>query len=422
MYKDKIKSIYYKKPERPDKKKKGGVVRGVYDIETNNVVGKFIVGGLALHNGNESEDTRDNYNITFHNKPYSIFSEIWKHSQMLGGYNKFEIAIHNLTFDIQSLIYNMLEEEKIVYKEPSDYGKQERNTYSIIMNDRQQMYSVTVNYCGINIIFWDTLKLYNASLLELCKVYQLKNSKLEAGEETYNHESFETFCADKISSDYLVNDLLSLAELIDRNYYKKKTASSNAWDNMQKEICSTLSLKKKGDNAIKSIIEFWGDNKLNENLLAGYSGGYCYANPKHCFHTIKNVIHLDINSSYPNAMDKLELPLAHYTSNKIEEKRYIIFCKGEFILKENSFPVIKHPSLMNCYLEKYKGDILLTDIEYERVQKNYDIYNFKILEVMNFPRCEKVLSSFVQKNYEIKQNSTGFLKAKAKLNLNSAYG
>ena len=77
---------------------------------------------------------------------------------------------------------------------------------------------------------------------------------------------------------------------------------------------------------------------------------------------------------------------------------------------------------MNTYLDHYKGDILLTDIQYERLQKNYDIIGFEIIEVMNFPKCERILSSFVQKNYAMKQNTTGFLREKSKLNLNSSYG
>lgn len=415
------KIISYKKPIRHSDSK-GNVIRGVYDIETNNEEGKFIVGGLALNNGSESEDTRENYNIVFVNKPYMILQEIYQHSKQLGGINRYEIAIHNLIFDIQSLIYNILERGNIKYKEPKGYNIQDYNTYSIIMNERKQIYSLTLNYCGVNILFWDTLKLYPAPLSKLCETYQLKNYKLEAGKETYNSESFKDFVSNKVNVDYLVNDLLSVAELIDRNYYKKKTASSNAWYDMQKEICSNLGLQKRGDNIIKTVIEFWGNNKLNDYCLPGYNGGFCYANPKYAGQIKTNVIHLDINSSYPNAMYNISFPLTHKTSNKIECDRFICYCKGNFKLKDGKFPIIKHPLFMNNYLDHYRGDMLITDIEYERIFKNYDVTNFKIIEVMNFPKCEKVLQSFVEKNYAMKQNSTGFLREKAKLNLNSAYG
>ena len=420
-YKNDSKIIKYKHPIKKGDKN-GSVIRGVYDIETNNEKGLYIVGGLALHNGGESENIEDNYNITFVNKPHLILTEIYEHSQKLGGKNRFEIAIHNLMFDIQSLIYNILEKGKIKYKESNGYGKQDYNTYSLIMNERKQIYSLTVNYCGVNILFWDTLKLYPAPLSKLCETYQLKNYKLQAGEETYNSNSFKEFCDNKVNVDYLINDLLSVAELVDRNYYKKKTASANAWDNMQKEICNNLGLKKKGDNIIKTVIEFWGNNKLNDYCLPGYSGGFCYANPKKAGKLLTNVIHLDINSSYPNAMHKLALPLTHYTSKEIETERFIIYFKGDFKLKQNAFPTIKHPFFMNQYLDHYKGDLLVTDIEYKRIMKNYDVTKYSIIEVMNFPKCEKVLSSFVEKNYEMKQNATGFLREKAKLNLNSAYG
>ena len=98
------KIINYKYPQKRKNGKKSCVVRGVYDIETNNEEGKFIVGGLALNNGNESGDTREDYNIIFVNKPYLILQEIYKHYQKLGGKNRFETAIHNLMFDIQSLL------------------------------------------------------------------------------------------------------------------------------------------------------------------------------------------------------------------------------------------------------------------------------------------------------------------------------
>lgn len=421
-YVNKSKQITYKKPVRRNPAGKKNVVRGVYDIETNNDEGRFIVGGLALDNGSDSNEVPDRYNISFHNKPSLILNEIWKHNAIIGGKNTFEIAIHNLMFDIQSFLYNILESGKITYKDPGSYGCQEKNTYSIIMNERKAIYSCTVNYCGINIIFWDTYKLYPAKLEKLCEVYKLKNAKKVAGSETYNEKDFDSFCANNINVDYLCHDLLSVAELVDMNLYKKKTASGNAWDSLKNEICSTLGIKKKNDNEIAKIIKFWGDNKLNDYCLPGYNGGYCFANRKRVNEIIKKVLHLDINSSYPNAMDKLELPLTHYTSKKIEEKRFILYCKGDFTLKENKFPVIKHPLFMNTYLDHYKGDLLLTDIEYERIEKNYDIKNFKIIEVMNFPKCEKILSPFVQKNYEMKQNAEGFLREKAKLNLNSSYG
>ena len=416
------KIISYKTPQKRKNGKKSCVVRGVYDIETNNEEGKFIVGGLALNNGNESGDTREDYNIIFVNKPYLILQEIYRHSQKLGGKNRFEIAIHNLMFDIQSLLYNILEKGKIKYKESSKFGRQDYNTYSLVMNERKQIYSVTINYCGVDILFWDTLKLYPAPLKKLCEVYQLKNYQLEAGEETYNCNNFKEFCDNKVNVDYLVNDLLSVAELVDRNYYKMKTASANAWDSLQKEICTNLGLRKKGDNIIKTVVDFWGNAKLNDYCLPGYNGGFCYANPKHTNKIIKDVIHLDINSSYPNAMDKIYFPLTHKTSKKIECDRFIVYCKGDFKLKKGCFPTIKHPFFMNQYLDHYKGDMLITDIEYKRIFKNYDVTKFKIIEVMNFPKCERVLSSFVQKNYEIKQNATGFLREKAKLNLNSSYG
>lgn len=420
-YVNESKIIKYVKPIKSNDNKIK-CVRGVYDIETNNEKGIYIVGGLALHNGQDNENIEDNYNIVFVNKPYMILQEIYNHSKDIGGKSRFEIAIHNLMFDIQSLLYDILERGKIKYKRGNKYGKQDYNTYSIIMNSRKQIFSVTINYCGVDILFWDTFKLYPTKLSKLSEVYQLKNFKLEAGDTTYNCESFKEFISDDKNIEYLNGDLLSVAELVDRNYYKKKTASANAWDNMQKEICNNLGLNRNGDNVIKKAINFWGDNKINDYCLWGYDGGYTYANPLHCNKIIENVIHLDINSSYPNAMYNLEFPLTHKTSKKIETKRFLCYCKGEFRLKENKIPVIKHPFMMNQYLTYYKGDMLITDIEYERIFKNYNVSNFKISEVMNFPKCEKVLQSFIEKNYEMKQNSTGFLREKAKLNLNSAYG
>ena len=422
-YSHKTITISYNTLVKQNKKRgENTLIRGVYDIETNNDVGKFIVGGLALWNGRDSKNTIDNYNITFHNKPYLILYEIYKHNKEMGGHNVYEIAIHNLAFDIQSFIYNMLEIGDIKYHSPNSYGRQPTNTYSLVMNERKQIFTLTINYCGISILFWDTLKLYPAKLSKLCEVYKLTNYKLVAGEETYSSKSFDDFVSDETNVNYLINDLLSVAELVDRNYYKYKTASANAWANMKDEICLNLGLRKKSDKIIKTIIEFWGNNKINDYCLAGYTGGFCYANPNHTGKVFKNVLHLDINSSYPNAMDKLELPLTHNTSKKIESDRYLIFVKGDFKLKEGSFPTIKHPTIMNDYVSHYKGRILLTDIEWERVNKNYDITKLKIIEVMNFPKTERILASFIQKNYAMKQNSTGFLREKAKLNLNSAYG
>lgn len=422
-YKHKSIDILYKPIIKPVKKKRENtLIRGVYDIETNNNIGKFIVGGLALWNGRDTEDTINNYNISFHNKPYLILFEIYKHNKQMGGHNVYEIAIHNLAFDIQSFIYNMLEVGDIKYHKPNGYGRQPTNTYSLVMNERKQIFTLTLNYCGISILFWDILKLYPAKLSKLCEVYKLKNYKLVAGEETYSSNSFDEFCSNETNVNYLINDLLSVAELVDRNYYKYKTASANAWSNMKDEICLNLGLRKKTDKIIKTIIEFWGNNKINDYCLPGYTGGFCYANPKHTGKVFKNVLHLDINSSYPNAMDKLLLPLTHQTSKKIESDRYLIFVKGDFKLKEGSFPCIKHPTIMNDYVTHFKGRILFTDIEWKRVNKNYNITKLKIIEVMNFPKCERILSSFIQKNYAMKQNSTGFLREKAKLNLNSAYG
>lgn len=421
-YKNESLILNYKTLINNDPNKKGTLIRGVYDIETNNDLGIFIVGGLALWNGRNEEDIINNYNITLHNKPQLVLQEIYKHNKELGGFNVYEIAIHNLAFDIQSLIYNMFEIGNIKYSSPGKYGRQPRNTYSLVMNERKQIFSFTVNYCGISIIFWDSLKLYPAKLEKLCEVYKLKYYKKEANETTYNSLNFSDFCSNTKNIEYLMCDLLSLAELIDRNYYKFKTASANAWDNMKYEICLNLGLKKKTDSKIKGLIEFWGNNKINDYCLPGYTGGYCYANPTHVNKIFKNVLHLDINSSYPNAMDKIDFPLTSKISNKIESKRFLIFVYGEFILKENSYPVIKHPHIMNDYVSYYKGKILLTDIEWERINKNYNINKLKIIEVMNFPKTEKILSSFIQKNYAMKQNSTGFLREKAKLNLNSAYG
>ena len=51
-------------------------------------------------------------------------------------------------FDIQSFLYNILEQEKITYKDPGSYGCQEKNTYSIILHYIILIFSLIVKGFG----------------------------------------------------------------------------------------------------------------------------------------------------------------------------------------------------------------------------------------------------------------------------------
>lgn len=161
----------------------------------------------------------------------------------------------------------------------------------------------------------------------------------------------------------------------------------------------------------------------------------------------------DVNSLYPSVMHSKSdcfypvgdgvyttgLPKEWEEGYRKKEKYYFLHVQMEFELKEGYLPCLqikncpgykstewlKTSDIVNIRTgERTRGiaDVFLTCTDWEMVKKHYVLKNVRIISSLGFSTAKGFFDKFIDKWMKIKQNSTGAMRAWAKLHLNSCYG
>ena len=259
---------------------------------------------------------------------------------------------------------------------------------------------------------------------KIAEDFKLPISKLDLDYDTFR-EKGHVLTPHEV--EYLKNDVMIMSQalsIVIAQKLKKMTIASSAFTFFQDLI---------GKDTYKNYFPVL-DLEVDKDIRLSYKGGFTYLNPKYVNKTVGNGIVLDVNSMYPWAMKYCKLPYGYPIYFDGEYKQddeyplYIIKLRCCFEIKKDHIPTIqlKHnlAFLPNEYIEKADEPVTLylTNVDYELFKDHYDVYEEVIECGWKFKAMKGIFTTYIDHWMNIKENSTGAIRAIAKLMLNSLYG
>lgn len=326
--------------------------------------------------------------------------------------NKANIYFHNLKFD-GSFILNYLLRNGFHYVEKLRY--KDSKGFSTLIGQEGQYYQITVNFASCKQVkFFDSLKIIPLKVAQIAKAFNLPIQKLSIDYSKYD--------ITQRTLNYVYNDVKIVAKGL--KFFKdmnldRMTIGSIAYNLFLKE---TPVAEKIFPVLDRDFLKKWRD---------AYRGGRTQVNPKYANKKLFNVKRFDINSMYPYTMSRKPMPygnpikLAKQGTFKFELYEVDIWFK----LKDGHLPtLLKNASMFNSGHDSYYYEtdnietILISNIDLELVYRHYDIKYIEFKEMWGFKTVDFIFRPFIDKYYELKNNSTGGLKLLFKLIINNLYG
>lgn len=182
-----------------------------------------------------------------------------------------EFYFHNLKFDGEFIIYWALTHG---FKHVEKKEDIEANTFTTLISDMGQFYSITLYYSKGNkkvhkTTFFDSLKIIPFSVDETAKAFNLPISKLKID---YKKERYRGWILTDEEKAYIKNDVQIMAKalkiLFDENLTRMTRASNALAD--YKDIIT----KSKFMHYFPTL-----DYEIDKDLRKSYKGGFTYLNP-----------------------------------------------------------------------------------------------------------------------------------------------
>ena len=336
-----------------------------------------------------------------------------------------KIYFHNLKFDGKFIIYYLLANGYTMVEECKKL-----NEFSGIVDDTGTFYSIKIpfqnakggiNYATIN----DSLKLFPTSIAKAAVDYGLEYRK---GELDYDKIRYEGHIMNKEEEEYLQGDIVILRSLIEiavKSNFKKLTIAGVAFSTYKQQLESK-------DVEFTTLFPTLSDIEYGF-IKKAYRGGVSMVNSKYR-NKVTTTNSYDVNSMYPFILRYFQMPYGkpRYFKGKYVENDiyplYIQHIRSEFYIKDGKAPCIQiHGNMNFLHNEWIKNcpltvDLYLTNADLKMFMNSYNIISIEYIDGYMFKGAQGFFTEYVDKYYQIKCNSKGEPKAKAKLMLNSLYG
>lgn len=385
------------------------------------------------------------------------------------GKNK-KIYFHNLKFDGSFIIpwlysngfelwsYGEGQDEKL---ENQSLSYMPSRTFTTMISDMGQWYSITCHWKHKYITFVDSFKLLPFSVEAIGKAFDTKYRKLSI---EYTGKRVPGGYISDEERDYIKNDVLvvheALKKLFDMVGEERMTIGSLCLDDF---IKTCFHDKKEYEEIFPDLTQhkcpIEGFKDTDEYIRKAYHGGWCYVK-KGCENTIfKNGCTADVNSLYPSMMHSDsgnyfpygtpkyfvgDIPEDVIEKSKNHKLYYFVRIKTMFHVKPKHLPCIqiKNNALypgrewletsdingMQIYrdfdekIQTTHVTMTLTQTDFELIKDQYNLTDLEILDGCYF-RCVKgIFDPYIDKWADIKQKSKGAMRTLAKLFLNNLYG
>lgn len=327
-------------------------------------------------------------------------------------YPSHTIYIHNLKFD-GSFILNWLIDHD--FKRLERIGRNKIDSFSTLISDMGQWYTIEVLYNTMKYKFVDSLKLLPFSVRKIAEDFGYADegmSKLKI--------DYEDYTINDQTVEYCYHDVIIVAKAL-------KEIKEIGMTKMTTASCAYNTFKN-GSLFFKDYFPFLTKEWLLE-WRAAYRGGRSQVNPRYAGHILKGVNRYDVNSMYPSIMRNKPLPygmpIPINEMGKFELEVYRLKCA--FKLKEGHLPCILKKSKRfyeDSYYIESDGveDLYITNLDYQLLHKHYDVLVEVFQEGFGFTTCNWLFKSYVDYWYDVKSKNKGAKKQVAKTMLNSLYG
>ncbi|MBQ1198430.1 MAG: hypothetical protein IIX47_07525 [Spirochaetaceae bacterium] len=281
----------------------------------------------------------------------------------------------------------------------------EDNTFTTLISDMGQFYSITVYFEKKNksykkVTFIDSLKIIPFSVEDTAKGFNLPISKLtldydlprEKGHILTEHEK-----------EYIKNDVLIMAEALEVMFsdnLEKMTIGSNALTDFKKILN-----KSKFEHLFPKL-----DYEIDQDLRKAYKGGFTYLNPIYKEKEVENITVLDVNSLYPSVMYEKLLPFGEpifFEGEYKEDKVYNLYIQMitcSFEIKKNKIPTIQIKHSMNFkqneYLTSSNNEIVclvLTNVDLKLFFEHYNVKDLKFECGWKFKSLKGIFTKYIDK-------------------------
>lgn len=386
----------------------------------------------------------------------------------LPGHSK--IYFHNLKFDgffILSYLMDKLDWKQATAPEGSErYWLQDwemrSRTFKYLISERGQFYSITIKYGKRVFTFLDSLKLLPFSVKKIGNDFHTKHQKAEIKYTGFRFAGCEITPEEE---EYIKNDVLVVKEALEILHNQgltKSTIGSNCMM-IYKNLCGGhIPFMEQFPDLSEIGIDknLYGSETADAYIRKSYKGGWCYLVPAKANRLYKNGgITADVNSLYPSMM--------HSESGNVYPFGFPTFWKGEipeealrkdryffvrirtrFYLKKNKLPTIqiKHDWKykgtewletsdiqyngkyyrsfrdLDGQMQEARVTLTLTQTDFQLLKDHYYLEDFEILDGCWFQAAAGMFDAYIDIYKKIKMESTGAMRALAKLILNNLYG
>lgn len=345
--------------------------------------------------------------------------------------HNYKIWFHNLKFD-GTFILNYLHTHG--YKWIADKKERANNTYTTLITDMGQFYSIVV-YFKVDkhhtnkVEFYDSYKIFpNFSVERVAEGFNLPIKKLKIDYKEYRpigHELTEH------EVDYIKNDVkimsMALKEMFSRGL-TKMTIASDAINNFRDHF---VGFRKK--YPLLSV-------EVDADIRKSYRGGFTYVNDVWREKLVGKGIVLDVNSLYPSCQHS-PYPLPYGQPILFEGKYqydpiyplYIQSITCTFHIKPGKIPSIQIKNSLsfipNEYVKTSNGELVtlyLTKPDYELFTEHYFIENATYNGGWKFKESvghfDNYIDYWIGQKIKAGKEGNAPLRQIAKLMLNSLYG
>ena len=380
-----------------------------------------------------------------------------------------QIFFHNLKFDgffiLSYLMYKLDWKQAAAPEDSERYWLQDwemrSRTFKYLISERGQFYSITIKYGKKIFTFLDSLKLLPFSVKKIGKDFHTKHQKLDM-----KYTGFR-FAGCKITpeeQEYIKNDVLVVKEaleILESQSLTKSTIGSNCMNIFKKLIGGYEIFLTLFPNLAEYIINesIYGAPNADAYIRKSYKGGWCYLVPGKANKVFYHGLTADVNSLYPSEMHSdgghfYPYGLPNFWTGPIPEaalqnnRYYFVRVRTRFYLKDKMLPTIqiKHDFKYKStewletsdvfYQGKYYREYLdfdgqikpalvtltLTMTDFQLLKDHYYLEDFEVLDGCWFEAKKGIFDEYIDIYKKIKMESTGAMRALAKLLLNNLYG
>ena len=357
---------------------------------------------------------------------------------------------YNAKFDFAILDYYMLTndwkpvDERIEANE-NNYRKLPDKTYQSLNGDFGQRYQLRIWKSYKNKYYRE--KVHNFKNVDICNIFSgglaknLEDWKIVDRQGNPVRKLEMDYVNASIEDDiqYMINDTKGLHLLAEKiNETMLELTGYSLFNNeyitagglAKKTLLKTMFKKEKPYQNIEVFKSFFPmtveeDKDYRQNAL--YLGGKCLVNPKKRYKPQSNIYKYDVNSMYPDKMRNMYYPIGKPISVENTDDK-----SGVYILKISHLYGLMKPNMLPIWQDHLTGDYVEEMNEEEERYiwleeleelENWYYLDYEIEDILYFQKAKpKGAIEFIDKFYDLKNNTKGAVKNGCKLLLNSSYG